>query len=71
MLTLIDQAHHDSGGNAIVVAHRGVIRAITERLANVSPIIELASIHSLIRDASQTAWRAEILDATTHLENIE
>lgn len=67
MLNLIDQAHGDCGGNAIVVAHRGVIRAIAQRLAGVSPVIELASIHSLIRDLGQTDWRPEFLDAIDHL----
>ena len=70
MLTLIDQAHRGRGGNAIVVAHRGVIRAITQRLADVAPIIELASIHSLVRDSRQTAWRTEFLDATGHLDGV-
>jgi broad specificity phosphatase PhoE len=70
MLAVIDQAHRDRGGNAIVVAHRGVIRAITQRLADVAPIIELASIHSFVRDSGQTAWRAELLDATDHLAGV-
>jgi broad specificity phosphatase PhoE len=63
MLALIDQAHGGHGGNAIVVAHRGVIRVITQRLANVSPVSELASIQSLIRDDVQNSWRPEFLDA--------
>jgi len=71
MLTSIDHAHGERGGNAIVVAHRGVIRAITQRLANVSPVIELASIQSLIRDVAKTAWHPEFLDATEHLSGIK
>jgi broad specificity phosphatase PhoE len=71
MLALIDQVHSDRCGNAIVVAHRGVIRAITQRLANVSPVIELASIQSLIRDSAQSPWRPELLDATQHLAGIK
>ena len=71
MLALINEAHGDSGGNAIVVAHRGVIRAITKRLANVTPVIELASIHSLIHGSWQTPWHPEFLDATGHLMDIE
>jgi broad specificity phosphatase PhoE len=70
MLTLIDQAHRGHGGNAVVVAHRGVIRAITQRLAEVAPIIELASIHCFVRDSLRTAWRAEFLDATDHLAGV-
>jgi broad specificity phosphatase PhoE len=71
MLTVIDQTHGDLGGNAIVVAHRGVIRAITQRFANVSPVIELASIQSLIRDSARGAWRAEFFDDTVHLADIK
>jgi broad specificity phosphatase PhoE len=71
MLTQIDQARGDRGGSAIVVAHRGVIRAITQRLANVSPVIELASIHCLVRDSGQSDWRAEFLDDTQHLADID
>ena len=67
MLTIITEAHGDRGGNAIAVAHRGVIRAITQRLANVTPVIELASFHGLIRDSSQVGWRPEFLDAASHL----
>jgi broad specificity phosphatase PhoE len=71
MLSLIDQARTDRSVNAIVVAHRGVIRAITQRLANVSPVIELASIQSLIRDPTQTVWRPEFLDASEHLPGVK
>ena len=71
MLARIDQVHGDRGGNAIVVAHRGVIRAITQRLSNVSPVIELASIQSLVRVSAWGAWHAEFLDATSHLANIK
>jgi broad specificity phosphatase PhoE len=71
ILTLIDEAHGDRRGNAIVVAHRGVIRAIIQHLANVSPVIELASIHSLIRDSAESAWRVECLDDTQHLGAID
>ena len=73
MLTIIDPAHHDRGGNAIVVAHRGVIRAITERLAEVAPIMELASIHSLVREpgklfgAPNSSTRPIILPALSKL----
>jgi broad specificity phosphatase PhoE len=70
MLNLVDEAHGDRGGNAIVVAHRGVIRAITQRLVNVSPVIELGSIHCLIRDSVRTDWRDEFLDYTQHVSDI-
>jgi len=71
MLALIDDAHRDRGGTAIVIAHRGVVRAITQRLANVSPVIELASMQSLIRESAETPWRPEFLDDTFHLADVE
>jgi len=52
---------------SLIVAHRGVIRVITEHLADVRPEIELGSIHVLIR-AGEEAWRAACLDFTAHLE---
>ncbi len=51
-------------GNALLVAHRGVIRAIARRLAGAEPVIELGSISVLTHD---DAWRAHLLDATEHL----
>jgi len=69
MLAHLDIAH-EAGGNAIVVAHRGVIRLITQRLARAEPVIELASIHSLIRLAPGQDWRVELIDETGHLAGL-
>jgi len=52
--------------SALVVAHRGVIRAIVHRLAGAEPVIELGSIQMLARDGPER-WRVETLDFTAHL----
>ncbi len=67
MLEVIDGAavHEDSA--ALVVAHRGVIRIIADRLAGVEPVIELGSIQILQRDGIGDAWRTEIIDVVEHL----
>lgn len=57
----------DGQDAALIVAHRGVIRAITQRLAGVEPQIELASIHILRRIANDSLWEPEALDLTDHL----
>jgi broad specificity phosphatase PhoE len=56
---------------ALVVAHRGVIRAMVRRLAGGEPHIELGSIHILCRDSRQLPWRADALDVTEHLESLK
>ncbi|HJU29718.1 MAG TPA: histidine phosphatase family protein [Candidatus Binataceae bacterium] len=63
-----DDAH--SGPNpdarcALLVAHRGVIRAIARMLMGIEPVIELGSIQLLAREGAQ--WRAEAVDFTGHL----
>jgi broad specificity phosphatase PhoE len=63
----LDGGTVDTNGAALIVAHRGVIRAIAQRLAGVEPNIELASIHILRRAANNTGWEPEALDVTTHL----
>lgn len=55
----------------IVVAHRGVIRIIANRLAGVTPQIELGSIQILQRDNAAGGWRAHDLDIVDHLAGIE
>src|SRR5712692_11485596 len=55
---------------ALVVAHRGVIRAITRRLAGAEPEIELGSIQVLSRADRRAGWRADLLDATEHLRGL-
>jgi broad specificity phosphatase PhoE len=69
-LGLIDNTHHEYPSAALVVAHRGVIRAITQRLADAAPSIELASIHLLSRRAGDSSWTADLLDDVTHLEGL-
>jgi broad specificity phosphatase PhoE len=56
---------------AIVVAHRGVIRIIANRLAGVTPQIELGSIQILQRDDAAGSWHAHDLDIVDHLAGIE
>ena len=68
MLMLIDEIREGRGGNALIVAHRGAIRAIIQRLANIAPVIELASIHVLVRKTKTSDWRAELVDDVNHLE---
>ena len=55
----------------IVVAHRGVIRIIANRLAGVTPQIELGSIQLLRRESAAGCWRADDLDIVEHLVGIE
>jgi len=54
---------------ALVVAHRGVIRAIARRLTGAEPLIELGSIQIAARHDGE--WRAELLDVTEHLRGPE
>ena len=51
--------------DALVLAHRGVIRAIVRKLARQEPMVELGSIHILRFDGG---WQAEILDLIDHLD---
>ncbi len=52
--------------DALLVAHRGVIRAIVRKLTRHEPIVELSSIHILRFDGS---WHVEMLDMIDHLVN--
>jgi broad specificity phosphatase PhoE len=65
MMKLLD-AERTADCPAILVAHRGVIRAITYHLAGVEPLIELGSIHLLARHHA-SGWAPEVLDFTEHL----
>ena len=69
MVELWDRECGARGGYALLVAHRGVIRAITRQLAGAEPAIDLGSINILSRGDSRPRemWRAEILDAVDHL----
>ena len=55
-----------SNDDALLVAHRGVIRAIVRKLIRQEPIVELASIQILEFDG---AWHAAVLDVIDHLNN--
>jgi broad specificity phosphatase PhoE len=72
MLEVWERAHEGNEGaadrSALLVAHRGVIRAVTQRLAGAEPSgIELGSIHIL---RHERGWRAELLDAGEHLAGL-
>ncbi len=68
-----DQLADEQGGAvagdrlALVVAHRGVIRLITNRLAGVEPMIELGSIQILQRERVGDPWRPDRIDVVEHL----
>jgi broad specificity phosphatase PhoE len=49
--------------DALLVAHRGVIRAIVRKLTRREPIVELGSIHILRFDGD---WHVEVLDLFDH-----
>jgi broad specificity phosphatase PhoE len=54
--------------DALVVAHRGVIRAIVRKLSGAEPSVELGSIHILHFEES---WRPHALDIVEHLTDSE
>ncbi|HKV53183.1 MAG TPA: histidine phosphatase family protein [Candidatus Binataceae bacterium] len=54
--------------DALLVAHRGVIRTIAEYLSGAAPEIGLGSIHLLRAGTGIDRWEAELLDVTEHLE---
>jgi broad specificity phosphatase PhoE len=60
-------------GHALLVAHRGVIRAVVQQMTgNLEPYIDLGSIHIVEqmpgnRDLRKSRWRAVALDITEHL----
>lgn len=53
-------------GVALLVAHRGVIRAIVRKLTRREPVVELGSIHILRFEGD---WHAEALDVLGHLDD--
>jgi len=78
MLALWQHAREggDAGSNALLVAHRGVIRAMVRQLTGVfEPRIDLASIHILEEqpagaDLRTARWRPVALDLTEHLQKL-
>jgi len=52
--------------DALLIAHRGVIRAIVRKLTTQEPVVELGSIHILRFDGG---WQAELLDLIDHLDD--
>ncbi len=64
MLTLLGGEESD-GNCALVVAHRGVIRAVVAALVSEEPAVELGSVHILERRDGR--WCPSALDITTHL----
>jgi broad specificity phosphatase PhoE len=61
MLTLWTPRDDD----ALLIAHRGVIRAIVLKLTNREPVVDLGSIH-IVR--FNGGWHAETLDLIDHLD---
>ncbi len=65
-----------AGSNALLVAHRGVIRAVVRQLTGVfEPHIDLGSIHILEQepggaDLRVARWRPVALDLTEHLQKL-
>ena len=64
MLTLIEASRRTGHERALVVAHRGVIRAMVRALTGDEPVVELGSIQIIARRAR---WHAHLLDFTAHL----
>ncbi len=72
MLELLDSAASTTGSTtSLLVAHRGVICAITKQLADVVPTIELGSIQILRRTPGNPGWCTEALDVAEHLIGLE
>jgi broad specificity phosphatase PhoE len=57
-------------GVTLLVAHRGVIRAIVRILTGAEPVIELASIQLLACNGGKQ-WAVERLDFTAHLTTLD
>ncbi|HZO83055.1 MAG TPA: histidine phosphatase family protein [Candidatus Binataceae bacterium] len=72
------RAGQGAGAAALMVAHRGVIRAVVQRLAGaLEPSIDLGSIHILEHEGNGAddlragRWRPMVLDETAHLAELE
>jgi broad specificity phosphatase PhoE len=64
MLQVIDAQKRAASERALLVAHRGVIRAIVRALTGAEPVVDLGSIQILARHGR---WHAHALDFTAHL----
>lgn len=64
MLKLIEASRGAQHERALVVAHRGVIRAIVRALTGDEPVVDLGSIQIVARESR---WHAHLLDLTAHL----
>jgi broad specificity phosphatase PhoE len=64
MLSLWPPMRAGGGERALLVAHRGVIRTIVERLTGERPVVELGSIQIL---EYGSAWHPAALDLIEHL----
>jgi broad specificity phosphatase PhoE len=64
VLAKVAAKRQKGSARALVVAHRGVIRAVVRALTDAEPVVDLGSIHLLERDGR---WRARALDLTAHL----
>jgi broad specificity phosphatase PhoE len=67
MLERIDADQRSERVTALLVAHRGVIRAIVRALTKAEPLVELGSIQILARDPG---WDPTLIDFTAHLQNL-
>jgi len=66
-LKLIEAAKRAESERGLIVAHRGVIRAIVRALTGTEPEVDLGSIQILARDSK---WHPLVLDFTAHLERV-
>jgi len=64
MLALWTPRGDSAVDDALLIAHRGVIRAIVQKLTSQEPVVELGSIQVLRFDGG---WHAEMLDLIDHL----
>jgi len=67
MLQSIDADQRSEAAVVLLVAHRGVIRAIVRALTKAEPIVDLGSIQVLERDGE---WYPMQIDQIAHLRNI-
>jgi len=66
-LKLIEASRRTESERALIVAHRGVIRAIVRALTGAEPEVDLGSIQILARDSK---WHPLVLDFTAHLDRV-